>query len=68
MTPIDFPALRRLLDRNAQLVEVLPEAEYTEMHLPARSTSPSRPSAPRPPDLHTTPSLDHAMSAGPGRR
>ncbi len=34
MTPIDFPALRRLLDRNAQLVEVLPEAEYTEMHLP----------------------------------
>lgn len=34
MSSIDFPALRRLLDGGAQLVEVLPAGEYTEMHLP----------------------------------
>jgi rhodanese-related sulfurtransferase len=33
-TPIDFPHLRRLLDDGAQLVEVLPEQEYREEHLP----------------------------------
>ncbi|WP_219420238.1 rhodanese-like domain-containing protein [Pseudonocardia nigra] len=33
-TPIDYPALRRLLDEGARLVEVLPAEEYTEMHLP----------------------------------
>ena len=33
-TQIDFPRLRELLDDGAQLVEVLPEAEYAEEHLP----------------------------------
>jgi rhodanese-related sulfurtransferase len=32
--PIDHPRLAALLDRGAQLVEVLPEAEYREEHLP----------------------------------
>lgn len=34
MSSIDFPELRRLLDGGAQLVEVLPAQEYSEMHLP----------------------------------
>jgi hypothetical protein len=34
MAPIDYRRLRRLLADNAQLVEVLPADEYTEMHLP----------------------------------
>jgi rhodanese-related sulfurtransferase len=29
-----YPELQRLLDRGAQLVEVLPEQEYREEHLP----------------------------------
>jgi rhodanese-related sulfurtransferase len=29
-----YPELRRLLDASAQLVEVLPEDEYREEHLP----------------------------------
>lgn len=33
-TPILYPQLRRLLDENAQLVEVLPREEYAEEHLP----------------------------------
>ncbi len=32
--PIRYPQLRRLLDEGAQLVEVLPEQEYAEEHLP----------------------------------
>jgi len=31
---IRYPRLRELLDGGAQLVEVLPEAEYAEEHLP----------------------------------
>ena len=31
--PILYPELRRLLDEGAQLVEVLPPAEYAEEHL-----------------------------------
>jgi len=31
---IDYPRLRELLDKGAQLVEVLPEAEYAEERLP----------------------------------
>ena len=31
---ITYPRLRELLDAGAQLVEVLPEAEFTEEHLP----------------------------------
>jgi hypothetical protein len=34
MPPIDYPVVRRLLGEGAQLVEVLPVEEYTEMHLP----------------------------------
>jgi rhodanese-related sulfurtransferase len=34
MAPVDYPALRPLLDNGAQLVEVLPPGEYAEMHLP----------------------------------
>ena len=31
---VDYPRLRELLDAGAQLVEVLPEQEYEEEHLP----------------------------------
>lgn len=34
-TGIDLAGLKRLLDQGAQLVEVLPAAEYAEEHLPA---------------------------------
>ncbi len=40
MTSIDYPALRALLAGGAQLVEVLPAVEYTEMHLPGAVNSP----------------------------
>jgi len=33
-TRIDLARLRELLDGGAQLVEVLPRAEYTDEHLP----------------------------------
>jgi phage shock protein E len=33
-TSIDRDELQRLLDQGAQLVEVLPEAEYEDEHLP----------------------------------
>lgn len=39
-TPIALPALRTLLDQGAQLVEVLPAAEYQEMHLPGAVSIP----------------------------
>ena len=32
--PIAYPCLRELLDAGAQLVDVLPEPEYFEQHLP----------------------------------
>jgi len=31
---IELPQLQRLIDQHAQLVEVLPPAEYAEVHLP----------------------------------
>jgi rhodanese-related sulfurtransferase len=31
---IELPELERLIDQQAQLVEVLPPAEYAEVHLP----------------------------------
>ena len=34
VTRIDLPRLRSLLDAGAQLVEVLPAAEYAAQHLP----------------------------------
>jgi rhodanese-related sulfurtransferase len=33
-TPIDRDQVRRLLEHGAQLIEVLPEAEYEDEHLP----------------------------------
>jgi rhodanese-related sulfurtransferase len=33
-TAVDFPELERLIQSGAQLVEVLPEEEYREEHLP----------------------------------
>ena len=33
-TTVDLPGLERLMDDGAQLVEVLPAAEYAEEHLP----------------------------------
>ena len=31
---VDLDGVRRLMDRGAQIVEVLPKAEYEEEHLP----------------------------------
>ena len=31
---IDFPRVRELVDADARLIEVLPEPEYAEEHLP----------------------------------
>jgi rhodanese-related sulfurtransferase len=39
-TPILYPRLRELLRDGAQLVEVLPTAEYHELHLPAAISIP----------------------------
>jgi rhodanese-related sulfurtransferase len=40
VTRIDLPALRELLDKGGQLVEVLPEHEYTDEHLPGAISIP----------------------------
>lgn len=39
-TPIDRDEVQRLLDNGAQLVEVLPEAEYEDEHLPGAISIP----------------------------
>jgi rhodanese-related sulfurtransferase len=39
-TQILYPQLRELLYQGAQLVEVLPPAEYTELHLPGAVSIP----------------------------
>lgn len=54
-TPIALPALRTLLDQGAQLVEVLPAAEYQEMHLPGAASIPLKTL-----DTTTTAGLDRA--------
>ena len=41
-TEIDTPGLQRLLERGAQLVEVLPAEEYDEQHLPGAAHLPLR--------------------------
>lgn len=41
-TSIDRATVRRLLDVGAQLVEVLPQAEYDEEHLPGALNIPLR--------------------------
>ena len=35
MKGISLARLKELIDEGAQVVEVLPEAEYTELHLPS---------------------------------
>jgi rhodanese-related sulfurtransferase len=37
---VDLPRLRALLDAGAQLVEVLPAAEYADQHLPGARSIP----------------------------
>lgn len=54
-TAILYPELRRLLDQGAQLVEVLPPAEYAEEHLPAAINIPLKQL-----DAQTTADLDKA--------
>ena len=54
---ITFPRLRELLDGGAQLVEVLPEAEYLEEHLPDAINIPLKRL-----DAHSTASLDRARA------
>ena len=39
-TPIDRDEVQRLLDNDAQLVEVLPEAEFEDEHLPGAISIP----------------------------
>lgn len=48
-----YPEFRRLLDDGAQLVEVLPEAEYAEEHLPGAINLPLKKL-----DANTTADLD----------
>jgi phage shock protein E len=40
VTRIELPQLQQLLTARAQLVEVLPEAEYAEQHLPGAISIP----------------------------
>ncbi len=40
VTRIELPQLQQLLAARAQLVEVLPEAEYAEQHLPGAISIP----------------------------
>lgn len=49
---IGFAQLKRLLDAGAQLVEVLPPAEYAELHLPGAVNIPLKTL-----DAHTTSGL-----------
>jgi rhodanese-related sulfurtransferase len=52
-TSILYPEVRRLLDAGAQLVDVLPEAEHHEEHLPGAVSIPLRKL-----DAETTADLD----------
>ena len=56
-TQILYPQLRELLDDRAQLVEVLPPAEYEELHLPAAISIPLKTL-----DSHTTADLDRTSA------
>ena len=46
---IELPQVQRLIDQHAQLVEVLPPAEYAEVHLPGAINIPSSSSTRTPP-------------------
>lgn len=48
-----YPEVRRLLDAGAQLVDVLPDAEYREEHLPGATNIPLKKL-----DAETTADLD----------
>ncbi|MEU5722407.1 rhodanese-like domain-containing protein [Micromonospora sp. NPDC047738] len=55
VTRIELPRLRALLDAGAQLIEVLPAAEYADQHLPGARNIPLKTISP-----HTTAGLDRA--------
>lgn len=57
-TQILYPQLRRLLDEGAQLIEVLPPAEYAELHLPGALNIPLKML-----DEHSTDRLDQSKAA-----
>ena len=63
---IDLEGLRELLARGAQLVEVLPVAEYTDEHLPGAVNLPSRYWTPAPPRLGWTGRARWSSTAGTG--
>jgi phage shock protein E len=56
-SPIDANRLRQLVAGGAQLVEVLPEAEYREEHLPSAINIPLKQL-----DAATAQQLDHARA------
>lgn len=56
-TRIDLPELRRHLAAGAQLVEVLPEAEFADAHLPGAVNLPLKQLT-----AHTTAALDMARA------
>jgi rhodanese-related sulfurtransferase len=56
-TQILYPRLRELLDQGAQLVEVLPPAEYNELHLPGAVNIPLKTL-----DAQRTAALDRARA------
>ena len=54
---ITYPRLRELLDAGAQLIEVLPEPEFTEEHLPGAINIPLKQLGPE-----TVSSLDRSRA------
>jgi rhodanese-related sulfurtransferase len=54
---ITYPRLRALLDAGAQLVEVLPEPEFNDEHVPGAINIPLKQL-----DAETTASLDHSRA------
>ena len=52
-TPVTLDELQELIARGAQLVEVLPEPEFAEAHLPGAANVPLKQL-----DAHTTAGLD----------
>jgi rhodanese-related sulfurtransferase len=56
-TQILYPRLRELLDQGVQLVEVLPAAEYEELHLPDAVNIPLKTL-----DAQSTAALDRARA------
>jgi rhodanese-related sulfurtransferase len=65
---IDLDGLRELLARGAQLVEVLPAAEYTDEHLPGAINLPSKNWTPPPPQPGWTKPARWSSTAGTARK